>query len=215
MPDDQLSRFAGLIRRYHGTLDLVSGKALEDLDTLVAEAREYATVIAEVAGDEPTIVDLGSGVGLPGVVVAVTLPGSKVHLVERRRRRSAFLSTVVGQLGLSNARVWGRDVKDVNGVCAEVVTAQAVSSFSMVADLTRHLHRDPCYLVSRKGPDWKAELGPLQEALASLSGSDAPASVADAERHTAVTVAAERALRRGGSLVALRMHGGPGCRSSG
>lgn len=51
--------------------------------------------------------DLGSGAGLPGIVVAVSLPGLRVGLVDSRRRRVAFLELAVAELGLSNAGVLG------------------------------------------------------------------------------------------------------------
>jgi 16S rRNA (guanine527-N7)-methyltransferase len=50
--------------------------------------------------------DLGSGAGLPGVVVAIARPDLGVTLVERRRSRAAFLESVLDELGLSNARVF-------------------------------------------------------------------------------------------------------------
>ena len=45
------------------------------------------------------IVDLGSGAGLPGVPLAVVLPGVRVTLVEKRRKRAGFLEQVIGQIG--------------------------------------------------------------------------------------------------------------------
>jgi 16S rRNA (guanine527-N7)-methyltransferase len=56
--------------------------------------------------------DLGSGAGLPGVVVAIALPRIRMLLVERRPRRAAILELVVEELGLSNATVFaGRVVE--------------------------------------------------------------------------------------------------------
>ena len=203
MSEEALGRYARLVRQYHGTLDLVSGSGLRDLPALIAEGERYAELIAEVAGPMATVVDLGSGAGLPGVVVAASLPTAFVHLVERRRRRGAFLAMAAARLGLSNVRVWTCDVQDVEGVCADAVTAQAVAGFADVAGLTRHLHRDPCYLLSRRGPGWESELAALDEALQ-----------VEADGGAAVAVAAERPLERDGTLVALRLAGGPACRPS-
>lgn len=237
MPEEKLQRYAELIERYHDTLDLVSFRALSEVRTLIDEARQYAEVIAEAAGPDVTVVDLGSGVGLPGIVLAVMMPAATVHLVERRRRRAAFLSMAAGQLSLDNARVWSGDVRDLEGVCAHVVTAQAVTTFAGIARLTRHLHRDPCFLVSRRGPDWLGELDELRGVLAGgpdVSGGAAaaqggavigpdlaphgelsPGRPVPAQDAPALTVVAERRLGRDGSLVALRLRGGPACPSSG
>jgi 16S rRNA (guanine527-N7)-methyltransferase len=51
--------------------------------------------------------DLGSGAGLPGIVVAVARPGLTVTLAETRQQRIAFLELVVSSLGLANVRVYG------------------------------------------------------------------------------------------------------------
>jgi len=58
-----------------------------------------------VASEDREAIDLGSGAGLPGVVVAVARPGLRVRLVEAKRRRVAFLELVVDRLGLANVIV--------------------------------------------------------------------------------------------------------------
>ena len=59
--------------------------------------------------------DLGSGAGLPGVVVAIALPRVRMLLIERRPQRAAFLELAVEELGLSNAAVVAGRVEDVTG----------------------------------------------------------------------------------------------------
>jgi 16S rRNA (guanine527-N7)-methyltransferase len=59
--------------------------------------------------------DLGSGAGLPGVVVAIALPQVRMLLIERRPQRAAFLELAVEDLGLSNAAVVAGRVEDVPG----------------------------------------------------------------------------------------------------
>lgn len=59
---------------------------------------------AEVVGARSAY-DLGSGAGLPGLVIAIAVPDLRVGLVEPRQRRAAFLELAVQELGLANARV--------------------------------------------------------------------------------------------------------------
>jgi 16S rRNA (guanine527-N7)-methyltransferase len=59
--------------------------------------------------------DLGSGAGLPGVVVAIALPRLRMLLVERRPRRAALLELVVEELGVSNATVFAGRVAEMPG----------------------------------------------------------------------------------------------------
>ena len=67
--------------------------------------------VGEVRTEDRTSYDLGSGAGLPGLVVALACPGLEVTLVERRQSRAAFLELAVEKLELTNARVWAGDVR--------------------------------------------------------------------------------------------------------
>ncbi|MFN2382578.1 MAG: RsmG family class I SAM-dependent methyltransferase, partial [Guyparkeria sp.] len=74
------------------------------------------------------MLDLGSGAGLPGVVVAARVAPREVWWVERRRRRATFLTQVAAHARLSSVRVVVDDVRRItrppDGVAT--VTAQAV-----------------------------------------------------------------------------------------
>lgn len=216
-PADSLQRYRALLERYHSTLDLLSDRGLAEADRLIAEADAYAEVIGKVAPAGRVVLDLGSGAGLPGIVLAVRLPGRKVILTERRRKRASFLTLVTGQLGLDNVEVVQGDVRAVKGLCADVVVAQAVADLSTVVRLTRHLMADEVVLVSRKGPEWRDELAALQlEMGAEGEGNDVQSGAGNgAQGEAAITVVAEEALGHRGTLVALRIAGGWACRSSG
>lgn len=212
-----LDRYRGLVERYHGTLDLVSRKALTEFDRYLDEGLRYAALIARLAGPTATVVDVGAGVGLPGVVVAAALPDATVHLVERRRRRAAFLELVVAQLGLGNAAVFGGDVRDLPGVAADVVTAQAVAGLADLVRLTDDVRGAECWLVSRRGEGWRAALD--KELGAVLADAGPPAALAasptaEAEAEPAAAYVVEESLEPHGSLVAIRLPGGSACRSS-
>lgn len=194
---DALARYRELLRRYHGTLDLLSDRGLADIDRLIAEAERYARVVQRVAPATGTLVDVGSGAGLPGVVMALRLPGWRVVLTERRRKRASFLALATGQLGLENAEVVHGDASGLAGLRADVVVAQAVGTFVDVYRATRGVHAGRVVLVSRKGLEWRAEA----DALAAECGA-------------AVAVLADEPLEHRGRLVALGLVGGRSCRSS-
>ncbi len=196
-PPEALGRYRALLDRYHRTLDLVSDRGLGDLDRLLAEADRYADVVGRVAPDARTLLDVGSGAGLPGVVLGVRLSGVRVVLSERRRKRAAFLTLVCAQLGLDNVEVVQGDVTELVGLDAEVVVAQAVGTFEEVAWLTRRARRVGSVLLSRKGPSWRDEVAAVEAAVGA-----------------AVTVVAEEPLGHRGTLVALRFAGGTACPSS-
>jgi 16S rRNA (guanine527-N7)-methyltransferase len=111
------------------------------------------------------IADLGSGAGLPGLVLAATLPQSRVDLIEAVSRKCAFLRSAIERLGLENVEVvcdraesWaateGREAYDV-------VTARAIGRLVTVAELASPLLRDGGHLLAWKGrrdPDQEARL---------------------------------------------------------
>jgi len=61
-----------------------------------------------------TIADVGSGAGVPGIPIAVVRPGLEVSLVEIRRHRVSFLSTVIRELGLPNVEVVAARIEDLS-----------------------------------------------------------------------------------------------------
>jgi 16S rRNA (guanine527-N7)-methyltransferase len=65
--------------------------------------------------DRERVVDIGSGAGLPGIVLAIARPDATVHLVESRRRRAGFLELATERLGLANAVPVAARIEDVEG----------------------------------------------------------------------------------------------------
>jgi 16S rRNA (guanine527-N7)-methyltransferase len=116
----QLGSFEELIRERAIPLGMVAtadeGRIRE---RHVQDSLRAATVVT--AADH-TAYDLGSGAGLPGVVVAIACPGLQMTLVESRRPRAAFLQLVVDRLGLANT--------SVATVRAETLTAPVDLCFS-------------------------------------------------------------------------------------
>ncbi|MDQ3460953.1 MAG: class I SAM-dependent methyltransferase [Deinococcota bacterium] len=160
---DRLRTFQDLLRRYHRTLDLLSPTGLADLPQLVEEALLYPQVLARPIKEGTRWLDLGSGAGLPALPLAIVRPDLSFTLVERRRRRAAFLNLVRAQLALDNVSVVADDVGSYRPTASyPVISAQAVGNFSLVYALTRHLQADRVSLVSRKGPDWRSEVGDLE-----------------------------------------------------
>lgn len=160
MPDERkLQAYVDFIRKYHHTLDLVSDKRLATIDEFIADALAYAECITEIDRSETgPIIDLGSGVGMPGIPIAIALPDREVFLVERRRRRAIFLNLVAKHLPLPNATVLEADIRDVTGIRAGVVTAQAVAHIPVIHELVSHVTTAPYVLLSWRGEGWEEQL---------------------------------------------------------
>jgi len=125
-----------------------------------------------------SIVDLGSGAGLPGIVLAMLLPRARVTLVEPMARRVEFLEECVAALGLPNAEVLrGRGEELAGKLTADVVTSRAVAPLDRLAGLSAGLARTGGRVLAMKGASAPAELARARPALARLGVTDARVEV--------------------------------------
>lgn len=96
--------------------------------------------IAAVRDEDRDALDLGSGAGLPGVLVAIAIPRLRIGLIEAKRRRVAFLEQVVERIGLRNAEVAQGRVQDLErsvDVCFARAFAPAGETWAMAQGLLR------------------------------------------------------------------------------
>lgn len=103
--------------------------------------------------------DIGSGAGLPGLVLAIARPDVSFVLIEPMERRIAWLDEQVDELGLQNVSVVRARAEDVSlPTPLDQVTARAVSAFRKLLPLTAPLLRDGGELVLMKGAGAQAEV---------------------------------------------------------
>lgn len=128
-----------------------------------------SAAVAELLPAAGVLADLGSGAGLPGIVLALLRPATRVLLVEPMLRRTEFLRECVGELGLANAEIVRARAEEVAGrVGADVVTARAVAPLDRLAALAVGLLRPGGVLLAMKGMSAAAELeaaGPVLRRL--------------------------------------------------
>jgi 16S rRNA (guanine527-N7)-methyltransferase len=106
-----------------------------------------------------TLADIGSGAGLPGVVLALLLPAVQVTLIEPLERRARFLTECVSELELTNASVLRGRAEDVAGqVAADVVTARAVAPLDRLVPLAVGVARKRGMILAIKGSGAAEEL---------------------------------------------------------
>ena len=121
-----------------------------------------------------TVVDVGSGAGLPGLALAIVRPDLHLHLVEPMLRRTTWLSTTIDELGLDNCTVHRGRAEDFAGVLsAPFATARAVARIDKLARWTFPLLDDGGTLVALKGGSAAEELDAEQKALRKLGMTQA------------------------------------------
>jgi 16S rRNA (guanine527-N7)-methyltransferase len=120
------------------------------------------------------LVDVGSGAGLPGVVLAAMLPAVEVVLLEPMERRTEWLSEVVQTLGLDNAVVRRARAEDVHGaLTAQAVTARAVAPLDRLVRWTLPLLEPGGVLVALKGRQAADEIAAARHVVRKLGGGPA------------------------------------------
>ncbi len=106
----------------------------------------------ELVPRDSSVIDVGSGAGLPGLVWAIQRPDLKVTLVDSLLRRSEFLTETVDELGLNQrVSVIRARAEDLTDVTADVVTARAVAPLPRLLGWLRPLMRATGQLVLLKG----------------------------------------------------------------
>lgn len=119
---------------------------------------------------EARVLDVGSGAGLPGVVLALCRPDVRVTLLEPMLRRVEFLERCVDRLGLSHVRVVRGRAGDAGAPSGDwgVVTARAVAPLARLAQWTLPMLADRGVLLAVKGRGADAELVAAEPTLRSL-----------------------------------------------
>jgi 16S rRNA (guanine527-N7)-methyltransferase len=131
-------------------------------------------VVSEMIHIGASAVDVGSGAGLPGIVLAVVRPDLRITLVEPLARRTAFLSEAVTALGLdSTVTVVRGRAEDVVGElpAADVVTARAVAPLDRLAGWCLPLAAVGGRLLALKGSSAADEVAEHGDAIVRLGGS--------------------------------------------
>jgi 16S rRNA (guanine527-N7)-methyltransferase len=168
-------------------------------------------VVGEALPPGASVADVGSGAGLPGVVLALARPDIQVTLVEPSLRRSRFLEEVVGELELHNAVVVRSRAEDLAGhLDVHAVTARAVAPLEQLAGWTFPLLPTGGRLLALKGASVVDELARAATALRRMGAAswavhefgrgivDPPTRVAVIEVGRQVREAGSRRRRRRG-----------------
>jgi len=106
---------------------------------------------AEVGRTDRTALDLGSGAGLPGIILALAAPQLRVRLVESQRRRVAFLELAVERLAVSNAEVIAARAESLEAGAADLCTARAFAPPDRAWNVARRLLTDQGRLIYFSG----------------------------------------------------------------
>jgi 16S rRNA (guanine527-N7)-methyltransferase len=125
--------------------------------------------LGEAIPRDSTVCDVGSGAGLPGLVLAIARPDLRVELVEPLLRRTTFLSEVGADLGLENVTVTRSRADALHGQRRfEVVTSRAVAPLDRLLEWSMPLVAPEGALVAMKGSSVTEEIAAAQDTMQRL-----------------------------------------------
>ena len=164
---DQARRYAELLATDGVTRGLIGPRETERLwDRHLLNC----AVVSELLPERGVLVDIGSGAGLPGVVLAMLRPSLRVILLEPLLRRSVFLEECVAELALSNATVLRARAEDKAAahIEADIATARAVAPLDRLAGWAARLLRPGGQLLAIKGQSADEEITAAEPVLSRL-----------------------------------------------
>ena len=160
---DRLKIYASLLRKWNPAINLVSKSTLENLWTRHFEDSLQIFDLASSPVDH--WVDLGSGGGFPGIIVALFAEEkgfpARVTLVESDARKCVFLRSVLRETQVT-AQVINDRVENLSPLNANVVSARALADLSTLFDLAHPHLLSGGYMVFPKGERWEQELETAQ-----------------------------------------------------
>lgn len=156
---DLLDQYAEMIRKWNPSINLISKSSLDEV--YERHLLDSLQILRGPCVPDGLWVDIGSGGGLPGLVVAIDAKANAqdrpVVLIESDKRKATFLREVIRTLRL-NAEVLTKRIEDVPPLSAKVVSARALASLTaLCAFASRHLAEDGM-AIFHKGENRAAEL---------------------------------------------------------
>jgi 16S rRNA (guanine527-N7)-methyltransferase len=156
---ERLVAFEQLFLKWNRSINLAAPSTLDDVwGRHILDSAQ----LARIAPEAKRWVDLGSGGGFPGLVLAFLLverDGASIDLVESNRKKASFLQAVIGQFGLP-ARVVARRIDDSYALVSapEIVTARALAALPALLDLSAPWLTKGSRALFHKGRDYRAEV---------------------------------------------------------
>lgn len=126
-------------------------------------------LFAEAVPADATVCDVGTGAGLPGLVLAIVRPDLSLTLVEPLLRRTTFLDEAVHELGLRNVEVVRARAQELHGARDfSVVTSRAVAPMDRLLGWSMPLVRPAGFLIAMKGSSAHEEIAAAEKTLVRL-----------------------------------------------
>lgn len=108
------------------------------------------SIIPHLPDNNGFVLDVGSGMGVPGIIIAIMKPNLQVTLIDSNSKKIAFLRQVKIELGLANLEIVNSRVEKYDIQRFDIITSRAFADLSLFISLTEHLLNDSGYYLAMK-----------------------------------------------------------------
>ena len=162
----RLERYIAMLEEENCRQNLVSAASFEHVwQRHIADSLQ---LLAHVPPASSPWLDLGSGAGLPGLVIAIARTDIRVCLVESRRRRADWLRAAAIELGLPRCEAIGDRLEDVSTFNAAVISARAFAPLGRLLALSGRFSTPDTVWVLPKGLSASKELAEQEPAVRAM-----------------------------------------------
>jgi 16S rRNA (guanine527-N7)-methyltransferase len=132
---EKLEGFASLLHTWNRVHNLTGAKTIEAIYANIIDSLYPLTFVQT----PQTLLDVGTGAGFPGLVLAIALPDTEVVLCEPLKKRVSFLKYACIDIGLDNVRVEAKRVEHLTHTPFDLVTSRAVTNTKLLLELTQQV----------------------------------------------------------------------------
>jgi len=150
LPDDffkNVQKYKEHLFKWNKIHNLTGAKDAQTMDEFIYDAIYPISFLPKAKN----LLDIGTGAGFPGMILAFGLPDVQVTLVEPLKKRASFLQFIKADLGLDNVKVVKKRVEDMDSEIFDIVTSRAVTDTDMLLELSKNFRDENSKLLFYKG----------------------------------------------------------------
>lgn len=177
---NNLLNYLYLLKKWNKTYNLT---ALRNESQMLSHHVLDSLTLLPYLTNARSLIDVGSGGGMPGIPVAICCPDLELTLVDANSKKTTFLQQAVIELGLKNVAVRTQRVENILDKQVDIVTSRAFAALVDFVSWTRHLLNERGYWLAMKGVYPHMELCMLPEDIHVYQIDEVSVPTINAERH--------------------------------
>ena len=150
LPDDffyNIQKYKEHLFKWNKIHNMTGAKDEKTINEFIYDAVFPVSFLPQVEN----LMDIGTGAGFPGMILALGLPQTQVTLVEPLTKRASFLQFIKADLGLDNVTVVKKRVEDMEPKVFDMITSRAVTDTKMLLKLSENFRDENSKLLFYKG----------------------------------------------------------------